>query len=73
MKDPWTFFLDSGLPGVLIYCLGTAGIVSALIISSVILFTVSSPKRAGALFFFTGFLVGFVVAVTIAHYIKPKV
>ena len=45
---------------------GVGGLISAVMLSVIILLSVSSPKRAGMLFyFFIGFLAGFVVAIVI--------
>jgi len=45
---------------------GLSGLISAVMLSVIILLSVSSPKRAGMLFyFFIGFLAGFVVAIVI--------
>jgi len=51
---------------------GVSGLLSALLLSAVMLFAVSSPNRAGAvIYFFAGFLGGFLLAVAVARYTKP--
>ena len=45
---------------------GISGLISSAMLSVIILLSISSPKRAGMLFyFFIGFLAGFAVAIVI--------
>ena len=45
---------------------GVGGLISAAMLSAILLLSVSSPRRAGMVFyFFIGFLVGFTVAIAI--------
>ncbi len=45
---------------------GVTGLISAAMLSAIILLSTSSPRRAGIIFyFFIGFLAGFVVAIII--------
>ncbi len=45
---------------------GVSGLISAAMLSAILLLSASSPRRAGMIFyFFIGFLAGFVVAIVI--------
>ena len=72
MRDLWVYLTLAVFIIFSHLAWGIAGVLSALLLSVVLLFAVSSPNRAGAVvYFFLGFLAGFVVAVGVAYYTNP--
>ncbi len=51
---------------------GVAGLISAALLSGLLLVSASNQRFAGAfIYFFLGFASGFIMAIAIAHYVKP--